>query len=73
MKVFVPALETVTGQTYDGYTAQPRLAYALNSAQDFTMPIRASVAQRKDLVAFSKNVLTIDQVTDALFNSMFPT
>lgn len=72
VKTIIPALETATGQNSDGYTAQPRIAYTLNSIQDFVVPLRASEAQRKDLIAYSMNVLDQGQIASALHSSIMP-
>lgn len=72
VRLYIPALETVTGQNSDGYTAQPRLAYNLTAIQDFVCPRRASEAQRKDLVAYAKNILSNSQVTDAITKAIWP-
>jgi len=58
IKSYLPAMETVTGQNYDGYTAAPRLAYTLQSVHDFIMPARASIAQRNDLLNYARNLLS---------------
>jgi len=58
IKVFMPALETVTGQNIDGYTAAPKLAYSLTSVMDVIIPFRATIQQRKDVLAYARNVLS---------------
>jgi len=72
VKVVIPALETATGNNADGYTAAPRLAYSLASVQDFIVPLRATTAQRKDLVAFTRNAIANAQITDALYDGVRP-
>jgi len=72
VKVQVFALETATGNNADGYTAAPKLAYSLASVQDFIMPLRAATQQRKDLVAYSRGLTAVPQVTDALHDSVRP-
>jgi len=72
LKVIVPALETATGNNADGYTAAPKLAYSLNSIQDFIMPSRATQQQRKDIVAYARNLAANVQVTDALYDGVRP-
>jgi len=57
IKVYMPALETATGQNSDGYTAGPKLAYSLTSVMDFIMPMRSTAQQRKDIRAYAYNLL----------------
>jgi len=59
VKVYLPALETVTGQNSDGYTAGAKLAYSLTSVTDIIIPFRATIQQRKDVLAYARNVLGI--------------
>jgi len=72
LKTSVPALETATGNNADGYTAAPKLAYNLASIQDFIMPLRATQQQRKDVVAYARNLAANAQVTDALYDGLRP-
>jgi len=72
VKTIIPALETATGNNADGYTAAPRLAYTLASIQDFILPMRATTAQKKDIVAFSRNAIANVQITDALYDGVRP-
>jgi len=72
LKTTVPALETATGNNSDGYTAAPKLAYSLVSIQDFIMPLRATQQQRKDVVAYARNLAANAQVTDALYDGLRP-
>lgn len=53
--VAVPVLETVAGSTEAGYAAVPKVAYVVRSQTKYWLPTRATVAQRKDILAFTKN------------------
>lgn len=72
VKVFIPALETVTGANSEGYTAQPRIAYSLAFSADFVCPLRASENQRKDLTAYLAGLMGQSQIYSALHQSIFP-
>lgn len=58
----LPALETVTAQNSQGYTAAPKEAYSNTVKVEFILPDRGTIAQRKDL-----RTLLMDLFTDAQF------
>lgn len=57
VRMFIPVLEVVTGNNSLGYSAAPRLAYSMSSINDFTIPSRAPIPQRKDLLALSRGII----------------
>lgn len=57
MKVVVPVLEVTNASTYNGITPAPTRAYDLTADCVFFLPERCTLAQRKDLLAFVKNLL----------------
>lgn len=71
-KIILPAVETVTGQNAQGYTAAPKLAYTLTKISDYILPIRATDQQKKDLVKYGQNFSANAQITDALYSSILP-
>lgn len=60
-RIVVPALETATGQNSSGYTAGPKIAYTLQNIEDFIVPSRATLAQRSDIFAYSRNLNAVAQ------------
>lgn len=56
-KVSVPVLETISGTSYAGIIAAPQLAYTTTCNMEFLLPARSTLAVRKDLLAYVKNLL----------------
>jgi hypothetical protein len=61
IKVEIPVLETITGDV-GGYTPTPRVAYTMLGEMTFVSPDRCTLAQRKDLFAFCKNLLAENMI-----------
>lgn len=57
MKVVLPVLEVVNASTYNGITPAPTKAYDLTFDAMFFLPERCTLAQRKDILAYAKNLL----------------
>jgi len=55
-RVTVPVLETISGDA-GGYTPSPKVAYKMFGKCELVSPARATLANRKDLVAFVKNLM----------------
>jgi hypothetical protein len=55
-RVYLPVLETAATAA-SGFTPGPTLAYALSSNVDVVIPDRATLAERKDIYAYQKNLL----------------
>lgn len=66
VKVVLPVLETVSGTSYAGIVAAPQKAYDLISDMEFIMPARSTLAVRKDLIAYTKNILAHPTLTSVL-------
>lgn len=62
-KVTVPVLETISGTSYAGIVAAPTLAYNLTFTGEFILPSRSTLAVRKDLLAYVKNLLSNTVIT----------
>lgn len=58
MKIVMPVLEVVNASTYSGITPAPTRAYDMTADMTFFCPERSTLAQRKDILAFAKNLLT---------------
>lgn len=71
-RIVLPAVETVTGQNAQGYTAAPKLAYSLTKVSDYIMPVRATEQQKKDLLKYGQNLSANAQVSDLLLYGISP-
>jgi hypothetical protein len=56
-KVALPVLEQVAGSTNTGFTPAPVVAYTLYFNFDFALPDRCTLQNRKDILAYAKNLL----------------
>lgn len=63
LKVVAPVLEVVNSSTYSGITPAPTRAYDMTFDGTFFLPERSSLAQRKDILAYAKNLLANALVT----------
>lgn len=61
--VAVPVMEVTSPQTGTGIQPAPTVSYILRSKTEFWIPERATLAQRKDLLAYTKNGLANAVVT----------
>lgn len=67
-KVVTPILELTSPSTATGIQPAPTKAYDLLCNVDFVLPERSSLAQRKDILAFVKNLLANAVVTNGIEN-----
>lgn len=58
VKMVLPVLEVVNASTYNGITPAPTKAYDLTFDGMFFLPERCTLAQRKDILAYAKNILS---------------
>ncbi len=72
LRLELPALETVTAQNAQGYTAAPKVAYTNTVIVQFLLPGRGTAAQRKDLRVLTANLLANAQVVDLVENLATP-
>lgn len=63
VQVIVPTLETATGSTSGGFAPVPTKAFECRFDGVFILPVRASLANRKDLLAFTKNLMAHSVIT----------
>jgi hypothetical protein len=56
-KVALPVLEQVAGSTNTGFTPAPVVAYTLYFNFDFALPDRCTLQNRKDILAYAKNLI----------------
>jgi hypothetical protein len=66
-RITLPSLEVISGSD-GGYTPKPKVAFNLFSREQFVLPTRASLAERKDLLAFSKNLNADAVMQNAVWN-----
>lgn len=66
VKVVVPVLELTSPSTATGIQPAPTKAYDLTGNIEVILPERCALAERKDLHAFLKNVLSSDAVIAAI-------
>ena len=64
----LPALETVSAQNAQGYTAAPKVAYTNKVDATFILPNRGTAQQRKDLRVLMMNALANAQIVDSIDN-----
>lgn len=64
-RITVPVLETISGDA-GGYTPSPKVAYKMFGKVELVSPNRATLQNRKDLVAFVKNLMAHTIVTETL-------
>lgn len=68
IKVVTPVLELTAPSTATGIQPAPTKAYDLIGTTEFILPERSSLAERKNLSAFLKNLLSHVNVTNAIEN-----
>lgn len=66
-KIELPTLETISGSD-GGYTPSPKVAYVVMSDETFKLPVRSTLQNRKDVLAFSKNMNADAVMTNAVHN-----
>lgn len=67
IKLRVPTLETL-GTADNGFTPPPTVAYNTMCEMRFALPERANLQNRKDILAFAKNLLSNAFVTALIEN-----
>lgn len=63
VKVVLPVLEVTSASTGTGIQPAPTKAYDLIARSEFVLPERSTLANRKDILAFVKNLLATATVT----------
>lgn len=66
IKIAVPVLENVSNSTVSGIAPAPTVAYVATFIGDFITPERSTLAVRKDLLAYAKNLLANAVITSAI-------
>lgn len=68
VKVVTPVLEQTSQSTGTGIAPAPTKAYDLTSVTEVVLPERSTLAQRKDLIAFHRNMFANAVITAAVEN-----
>lgn len=72
LKIELPVLEQTSASTATGIQPAPTLAYTCLGVVDLVFPERATLAERKDTLAFVKNFLSNAVVQTAVENFEMP-
>lgn len=64
--VVVPVMENVSNSTVSGIAPAPTVAYEVMCTSSFVLPERSSIAARKDLLAYVKNLYAHAVMTSAV-------
>lgn len=68
LKCVLPVLEVTAPTTVTGIQPAPTKAYDLIGVVEFVLPERSSLAERKDILAYVKNMLAHADITNAVQN-----
>lgn len=66
-RIMLPTLEVISGSD-GGYTPAPKVAYTVMSREQFVLPARSVLQNRKDILAFSKNLNSDPVMQNAVWN-----
>lgn len=66
IRLWTPIMETVSASTASGIPPAPVVSYTLLSNMEFVLPERSTLQQRKDILAYAKNMLANAVVTSAV-------
>lgn len=66
-RIMLPTLEVISGSD-GGYTPSPKVAYTVMTREQFVLPNRSTLQNRKDILAFSKNLNADAVMTNAVAN-----
>lgn len=69
IKVVMPVLETISNSTVSGILPAPTKGYDMSADVTFILPERSSLQNRKDILAYCKNLLA-DAVTTAIVQNL---
>lgn len=64
-RVSLPIQEVISGSD-GGYTPSPKVAYTCWATGQFTLPNRCTLQNRKDMLAYAKNLLALTVMTAAV-------
>lgn len=66
IKIDTPKLENVTNSTVSGVAPAPTLSYRPMCTLEWVLPERSQLQDRKDILAFVKNLLANAQITNLI-------
>lgn len=64
-RITIPVMETISGDA-GGYTPVPKVAFNLFAKTEIVVPNRASLQNRKDILAYAKNLLAHAMMTSTV-------
>lgn len=70
-RISKPVLEVISGSD-GGYTPSPKVAYTVMSKEEIVLPNRCVLQDRKDIRAFSRNMLADTVMVNAIENLEAP-
>lgn len=62
-RIVLPSMEVISGSD-GGYTPRPKVAYSHFARIELVSPNRSSLQERKDIVAYAKNLLALAVILD---------
>lgn len=68
VKITTPVLEVTSPSTSSGIQPAPTLSYNLIVVTDFILPERSTLQQRKDILAYFKNMMATTTISDLVQN-----
>jgi hypothetical protein len=68
LKIDIPVLEVTSPSTGSGIQPAPTVAYTAIANIEFVIPARSSLQDRKDILAFAKNLLADNHATNLVVN-----
>lgn len=68
LKFEIPTLEVTSPSTGSGLQPAPTVAYVTMAKLEFMIPARATELERKDILAYAKNILAHQISTDTVVN-----
>lgn len=69
LRIVVPTLETISNSTMSGIAPAPTKAYDSTVDMMFFMPERSTLSDRKNILAYAKNLLAHATVTSVIENN----
>lgn len=70
--VKIPVMEVVSNSTVSGIAPAPTIAYTMTGNVELMLPSRSTLQNRKDVTAFTKNLLADVQFTNLVNNFESP-
>jgi len=69
LRIVVPILETISGSD-GGYTPSPKPAYQMMARLEVKCPVRSTLQNRKDIVAYVTNLMAIAAASNPAYQAV---